>query len=444
MNNRTKIRLITFFIATVLVLLVQNICLSKRAESTELTLEYGYLRAVEDLTTSADNISLGLEKSLYSNDAEMLEQLSNSMSRDAAAAKSSLSQLPVGELNLESTYKFFSQVANFAQSAAEALAEDGELSDEQYDSLESLYDFSVSLKDKLWKVERTINSGDELSYESIAEESESEYEDDSAGEGGFEELDETFDDYPTLIYDGPFSDHLLTKSPELIKSKALVTKTDAKKRAAEVSRLQSDALTYYSTEQSSMPAYIFKGDDTVCAITQNGGYCSYMLKSRSVTESNILNEEAVRYAEAYLGELGIEDMATTYYEAYNNVLTVNFAYKSDDILYYDDLIKVSVALDNGEILGFDARGYITNHCERHVPETTISEDEAREKLSPKLTVNNTQTAFIPTGTGSEILCYEFSCTGNDDENVLVYINCETGAEEQLLVLIETDSGTLTY
>ncbi len=443
MNNRTKIRLITYTIAIALVLIIQNFCLMSRSHNAELALEYGYLRAIEDLSMSADNVSVNLEKSMYSNDASMLEEISNSLSRDAAAAKSCLSQLPVGELNLEDTYKFFSQVGNYSSSLANKLADGKTLSDEEYNTLNKLYDFSVSLKDKLWKVEQGLEDGGALSYEKIAAINDDSFKNGEEPSPGFEELESTFDNYPTLIYDGPYSDHLLIKSPELIKGKAIIEKDKAKVRAAEVSRVQTDKLVYYTTEQSSMPAYLFRTEDTVCAITVNGGYCSYMLKDREVSKSELLNEEAIRYAQSYLSELGIEDMKTTYFESYKNILTINFAYSDGDVLYYPDLIKVSVALDNGEILGFDARGYISNHFDRQLKEPEITLDEAKEKVSPKLNIESSQKALIPTGTGSEMLCYEFKATGEDNAQVLVYINCETGAEEQILIIIENDNGTLT-
>lgn len=443
MKRRTKIRFITFISAIAIVLVIQNICLMNRSDKAELALEYGYLRAVEDLSLSADNVSVNLEKSMYSNDAKMLEEISNSLSRDAATAKSCLSQLPIGELNLEDTYKFFSQVGNYATSLAKKLSDNSTLTEEEYDNLKTLYDLSVTLKDKLWQVEKTINDGGFLTYEKISSISDSELEQNGTNSASFEELDSTFDNYPTLIYDGPYSDHLLVKAPELIKGKAIVTKDKAKVRASEISQIQKDKLVYYTTEQSSMPAYVFRAENATCAITINGGFCSYMIKNRNVTESNILNEEAVRYAKSYLGELGIEDMKETYFEAYNNILTINFAYSKDEILYYPDLIKVSVALDNGEILGFDAKGYITNHYERSFKEPEKTEDEAKEKISPKLQVVSSQKAVIPTGTGSELLCYEFKTKGENDADVLVYINCETGAEEQILILIENENGTLT-
>ncbi|MCD7772794.1 MAG: germination protein YpeB [Ruminococcus sp.] len=444
MKTRTKVRLTTFIIAIALVLVIQNFCLMSKANKAELALEYGYLRAIEDLSLSADNISVNLEKSMYSNDAVMLEEISNSLSRDASTAKSCLSQLPVGELNLEDTYKFFSQVGNYSASLAKKLADGDELTNKEYDNLSTLYELSVTLKDKLWDVEQSINNGELLTYEKISSISERTFDDTDTSSTSFEELDSTFDNYPTLIYDGPYSDHLLTKSPELIKGEAVITKEEAKEIAATVAGVQAQNLVYYTTEQSTMPSYLFRTSaNTTCAITMNGGFCSYMLKNRDVDESNILNEEAVRYAESYLGELGIDNMTETYFEAYNNILTVNFAYCKDNVIYYADLVKVSVALDNGEILAFDARGYITNHYDRSFDEEQITADEAADKVSPKLEVISSQQAVIPTDSGSELLCYEFKTKSETDADVLVYINCETGAEEQILILVESESGTLT-
>ena len=93
-----------------------------------------------------------------------------------------------------------------------------------------------------------------------------------------------------------------------------------------------------------------------------------MLKSRYAGESKITAEDAVRNATAFLGEKGYTKIKESYYSTVDGVCTINYAYYEDGITYYTDLIKVSVALDNGEILGFDATGYIMNHRVRKVPE----------------------------------------------------------------------------
>ena len=109
---------------------------------------------------------------------------------------------------------------------------------------------------------------------------------------------------------------------------------------------------------------------------------------------------------------------------------------------YPDLIKVKVALDNGEILGFESTGYLNNHTERKISKNIISKDEAKKTLNKNLNIKSEQLAIIPTEYKTEILCYEFKGTVEDRE-FLVYINAETGVEEDILVIYNTPNGTLT-
>ena len=110
---------------------------------------------------------------------------------------------------------------------------------------------------------------------------------------------------------------------------------------------------------------------------------------------------------------------------------------------YTDLIKVGVALDNGQIVEFDARGYLTNHTARELGKPKISEEAARKAVSPSLKIEQTGLALIPTAGLHEVYCYEFLCTGKNGEKLLVYIGADTGVEEQILLLLITENGTLT-
>ena len=154
-------------------------------------------------------------------------------------------------------------------------------------------------------------------------------------------------------------------------------------------------------------------------------------------------KEAVKNAEEYIANSSYDNMKVTYYEKQDNVVTVNFAYYIDGITCYTDLIKVSVALDNGEILGFEASGYIVNHQKRAFPDEEFSIRDCREKLSPMLKCIGENRALIPSASGSEVYCYEYKCTSEGGRNVLVYFNAQTGVEEQILILLENESGTLT-
>ena len=167
-----------------------------------------------------------------------------------------------------------------------------------------------------------------------------------------------------------------------------------------------------------------------------------MQNNRNVDEENISQEEANKIGKEFLEEKGIEGMEATYFTKLSNVVTINYAYKYDDIIAYPDLIKVKVALDNGEILGIETNGYLNSHTSREFDNVSLSIDEAREKLNSDLEILSEGMAIIPTEWKTELLCYEFKGTA-DGREFLVYINCQTGEEEDILVILDTPGGTLT-
>ena len=162
-----------------------------------------------------------------------------------------------------------------------------------------------------------------------------------------------------------------------------------------------------------------------------------------MTVSSITVDEALKAGDACLDSLGINSMRRTYYENINHIMTINYAYYLGDICCYTDLIKVSVAMDSGEIIGFDARGYLVNHQSRAYSDKRLSVLEVQKQLSPKLKVLSRGLAVIPSDSQEERLCYEFKCEAPDGTHVLVYFNAYTGKEEQILILFESESGTLT-
>ena len=135
-------------------------------------------------------------------------------------------------------------------------------------------------------------------------------------------------------------------------------------------------------------------------------------------------------------------MQNTYYLNESGILTINYAYNQNGVIIYPDLIKVKVALDNGEILGFESTGYLNNHTERIIDKNVISKDQAKKTLNKNLNIKSENLAIIPTEYKTEILCYEFKGTVENRE-FIVYINAKTGEEEDILVIYNTPNGVLT-
>lgn len=443
-STRGIVRLVSFGIAIFGTLLAVNIMYMSRLETANRAIEYGYMRALSDLSYSADNISTTLTKGLYSASPEMMETLSAKLINDSSAAKAALAQLPTGDEVLENTNKFLSQVGNYAMALSKKAAGGEKLSDEEYENLKKLSEFSQQLCDDMWELESRVSTGT-LTLNKVVSGAESgNVSDTPAVTDGFKSLEEGFDSYPTLIYDGPFSDHILEKEPLMTKNQPEVSREQALAKASAASGVPAESLKDSEYQESGkMPSYGFTADGVDVTVTKNGGYLCYMLKSRNIEKSSLSAQDALTKAKEYMLRLGIENMESNYYECYNNVCTINFNYVKEDVSVYTDLIKISVALDNGEILGFDGRGYLVNHTERAFPEPALTMSEAKEKLSPLLRVENCKKALIPSDGLSETLTYEFSCLADSGKRVLVYINVLTGEEEEILILIESESGVLT-
>ena len=144
----------------------------------------------------------------------------------------------------------------------------------------------------------------------------------------------------------------------------------------------------------------------------------------------------------FLEKRGYPAMRESYFIDQGGILTINFAAVQDEVICYPDLVKVSIALDTGRVVGFESEGYLMNHTLRSFPVLSVSEEEARDVVSPALTVLSQQLSLIPTGGEYEVLCHEFKCRNEEGQHILVYVNAQTGQEEKILILLEDESGTL--
>ena len=178
------------------------------------------------------------------------------------------------------------------------------------------------------------------------------------------------------------------------------------------------------------------------SISKKGGHVVYMNSNRAVNSEVISQEEANNKGKEYLERKGFQNMKETYYLKQEGIVTINYAATQDNVVMYPDLIKVKVALDNGEVLGIETTGYLNNHTQRDVSKIKMTQEEAKKSLNKDLQIGSEGLAVIPTEWQSEILCYEFKGKVEDRE-FLVYINVENGREEDVLMITNTPNGTLT-
>lgn len=445
--------LVPFLTGLVIVLAVWSGFSYMRALKYRRMMESSYLRAVDEASANLTNISTDLVKGMYAGSPSQMSLISSKLWKEASSAKASLGALPVAQLHLDNTYRFLSQVGDYAMYLSRKAMTGQEITSQERQQFQQLREYAERLTQQVASLEQQLSAG-EVTFEEIERmvmdnsngaEAENSTEGDMPATGGLDAMEQGFTGYPTLIYDGPFSDHIMDKEPTMTKGAEEITAEKAKEKALSAAG-QDVELESYREEDSRLPSHIFYSDQHSVAVTKNGGYLCYVTGPKPDSIEPVLSkDDALRSAQNYLASLGIGSMKETYYEIHDGIMTINFAHTETDpeVTCYTDLIKVDVSMEDGEILAFDARGYLVNHQERTFTGPQLTEEQAREKLSPSLTVNSSKLALIPTQGQNEVFVYEFNCTGTAGDQVLVYINANTGAEEQILILLENENGTLT-
>lgn len=433
------------FSVTVTILAVFGIYEFYNAKAYRQGLEDNYNRAFFELTDYVDDIDTLLAKSMLATSAGEMASISQELSVQATAAKSCLAQIPQTEVPLDKTEKFLAQVGDYTYTLSQNIINKKSISEDEYESLAALGSYAASLNNALADVSKKVYSGElqlgkntKIGRNGVV----------FAADGdAFSQIEEKIGEYPTLIYDGPFSEHIENLKPKLLENKSELSKEAAASKLAEFLGVDSTTLKFEGeTQNSNLPAYIFRtirGKTSICAsVSKYGGYTVYFLGTRRVRSESISVDEAITRAKTFLDEKGFDSMKESYYEKKDGVATVNFAYQQNNVVCYSDLIKVKVALDDGEIIGMEGFGYIMNHTRRDIRTPALAKQDARSKVSSRLSIDTVNIALIPKDSKREVLCYEFKGTFGD-KNFLIYINAETGVEEDIQILIESPDGILT-
>lgn len=251
------------------------------------------------------------------------------------------------------------------------------------------------------------------------------------------------DDYPALIYDGPYSEHIEKRQPELLKNNLQIPEKFALEIAENITGISIKDYKITQCFSAKIPYYLLESGDYSIEISQIGGHILNMTCGRDIGEILVSPTEAVQKAAEFLSTHCPIVMKNTYYELSGNYITINFAAVQGDILLYPDLIKISVALDDGSIIGVEATGFIMNHHNRQIEAPAISVIAARTAVSKNLKILSERLSIIPTDGQNEKLCYEFTCQTQEQTHCLVYISAETGKAQNILLLLENENGVLT-
>lgn len=428
-------------------------------------LNYQYQRYFYDMKDNIETVQSSLSKVLLSESKEQNILLLSQIYQQSYSAKDKLSQLPIRHSGTSKVEKFLNQIGDYSYSLIQDLLQGKTVDPKQMQALFLLQDYSGMLSTELQSTFNKVMKGDiDFKLVNKVESKELDEIDDKMIDTGFTKFEEKqLTQYPELIYDGPFSDQILDVKPRGLGDKK-VTEEEAKKIALEFFDIKSGGkITRFNSGDDvqdtneanknkkgpSIDSYTFsieandgkEGGVLYIAVSKLGGHIVWAERPRAIPNTKISKDEAVKIAQKKMKEKDIENMEPNYSESYNNMILINFAYTQDEVTVYTDLIKVKVALDNGQIVGYDAAHYLKTHIKREIPKPNISAEEARDKVKYDFDVEKVRLVLIPDRGLKEILCYEFK--GNyKGWDYIVYINALNGREERILRIIKGKNGIL--
>lgn len=353
--------------------------------------------------------------------------------RQAQGVQADLAVLPLSSSAIAPAMKYINQAGDFCQRLLTRLGEGDSLSSEDAANLTSLSETAAQLSLALSAIIQEYEAGQwPLTDRLIQLES-------LSGESA------PAVDYPTLLYDGPFSDGATGSE-----FKALAGMNEISAQEAEQllrNYVGADRVTKIALDgESSLPTpcYGFSleagGYHLSAAVTKMGGQVLYLLCSDDVTGELLSLSQCFRAAETFLLSRGYSGMELNYYSKHDGILTANYAATQNGVTLYPDLVKIQISMADGAILGVEAGNYLRNHVPRSLDLPALTEAEARARVNPALSVESVRLCVIPTD-AAEVYCYEISCSGKGG-TYLVYLDAVTGAEVDIMQVVGDAQATL--
>ena len=400
----------------------------KRKSQREITAVY--TRAFSELSAYICGINASLERMLYITSPEQAAAVSSELFRQTGFAKANLGQLPIRTDDIQNMQVFLAQVGDYIFSLSQRAVRENNIDfpEEDKANIDRLLDYSGRLAEQFIIMQDTINRANksgavlDIIY-NLSENTPQIY--------GLSSIEQIFADYPGLIYNGPFSGRNNDKTYKTLENAREISIVTAREKAAffmgiPATRFKSRG----SAESANISAFNLEAGNKFIQVTRNGGYILNYFTDRKISDRLIRDGDALRSAEEFLKKnIAETDFHAVDYKITGGVLAINFAAVQDNIILYPDLIRIGVALDNCEIIFYEASNYLKNHSARGFPEI-IGADEAKKAVAPSFYIYNWRLALILCEYGgAEILCYEFTCADDGGRQFIIYVNAETGGQE---------------
>jgi spore germination protein len=426
--------------------------IDNRAIAQDNALEANYQASFFDLVSNVENLDVLLGKAKVSNaDGQKIITLTTAW-HEAETAKANLGNLPLEMPSMMRSQHYMAQLGDFCYSLAQKLANKAAISQNEKDTLEQIHEQVRTMHVELREILNSARQGD-FRFSDLLRSDVNLTPEAQDIVDGLGRMDERLqDEVPTLTYDGPFSDHVINRSPRGLTGDEISSQEAANIALEFVSEMGND--NNYNVERTeanegrNIETYnvqlTLEGQDNSNAtvgISQKGGHVIWAILDGNVSGDNTVNrQDALKTAQEFIENRDMGEFIAIGHLEEGNELQVNYALVENDVIIYPDMLQVTVSLTNGEVIGYDAVKYYTSHTKRELSKPKISKEEAKKEVNGDLKIDEIRLALIPLSNLDEVLCYEIIGEMEGDK-YHIYVNTETGEEEKILLIVETNEGT---
>ena len=433
MKRRSVIRIISLFTSALVCTAVWGSRRADAAVRAERALRYQGEQAFSELCDAVSGMDAALKKSVYAVTPGMTASLCAEVYSRSQTASAALSAMPFPIQELEQTASFLSTAGDYAVYLLRRSGGGEAVSEEDRENLRRLSQSAELLSDNLCQLR--ADTGDVTALP------EGEAPSLSLSDS-FLQMEQEFPEMPVLVYDGPFSSDVSERSPRMLEGARDIGEDAAVLVATGFLGVRTNLASVAGETEGKLPVWRITAGDFTVSVTRQGGYVVRAISSRIPGRTVLSEEDGLAAARAVAERRRLGPMAESYHILENNTLTVTFCAREGETVCYPDMVKVTVAMDNGELLRYDAEEYLTCHAPRELPAPALSAEEAAARVPDGLTLLEQRLAVIPTAGTDERFCRELICQSGDGQHWLLYFNAVTGAQERILLLLEDESGTL--
>lgn len=400
--------------------------------------ENNYQRAFHDLTYQIDLLHDQIGTTLAMNSRQSLSPALAEVWRLASEAHATVGQLPLSLLPFNKTEEFLSNIGSFSYRVAIRDLDKQPLNAEEYKTLQQLYKKSADIQQELRNVQHLVLENNLRWMDVELALATNNHPNDNTIIDGFKTVEKNVQSYNETDFGPSFTSvEKREKGFEHISGKK-ITKEEAKQIAKTFLGLKGNEKieVVHSGEGASDAFYSVTiknpktKSETYMDITEKGGYPIWVIENRPVNKQNISLNEATMRGLQFLKQHKFNNFELYESTQYDHVAVLTFVTSQNGVRIYPESIKMKIALDDGNIIGFSARDYLSSKRERTIPKPAISIEQARKKMSPNVTIMEERKAIIMNNMNEEVLCYEFLGTLGDD-TYRIFINAQNGIEEKV-------------